>query len=87
MSAPSVVIVVMPSVPEIQVNYYRAVPVAVVERIVTPVVCTAIVRIVSPPAISIIIIIYRVASGVSDTKSTTSINTYSPGKWLVVIPV
>jgi hypothetical protein len=66
------IIIIVPHAPEVKIDYYRRVPVTVIERIISPIIS---VPIINRP---IVIISYT---------ETSTINANTPGKRLVIVPV
>jgi hypothetical protein len=76
------VIMMIPSVPKSEIEYDRREPGPVVEGIIAPVIRSSKPGIIPAP----IIIKRRIIIRKTEAQATT-VDTYPPGKWFVVVPV
>jgi hypothetical protein len=72
------VIIIWPPVSDSYIYYRCHVPVAIIERFITPVKGCPVIGIVPSGIICITIIIYRVGIRISYAKTTAAINTQTP---------
>lgn len=73
--------------PDIYIKYHRSIPVVVVKRIIAPVIRASVIRIIITAIVSETDAKRRVVRRISDSKASSSINTYTPRKRLVIVPV